>query len=485
YQDDVMLTAIELAGYDWMEADKFRKAMGKKIPEEMAKQKIKFYDGCKNHGKVPKNIIDELWTAIEPFAAYGFNKAHAASYGIVAYQTAYMKAHYPVQYMTSVLQAESGDADKISAIVGECRRINIEVLPPDVNESFRSFAMVSKPGEKGRIRFGLTAIKNVGDHICEVIYRERKDNGQFKNLEDFLERVEDKDLNKRSVESLAQSGALDSFGYDRGVLMASSENILGYVRQLKEKRTTNQDSLFAGTDIALDSKVRIEDVPPVELEQKLAWEKMLLGIYVSSHPFIYYEKFFGDKIVPIVEVEEKDRDAWVVVGGVIDSVNKKITKKGSVMMFATIQDMTGSIEMLVFPKAYEISKEVWEVGNVVCVVGKTPREEGDNKIFVEKSYVLTKENAEEISGYLSFSTNSTQKKKEENNKYITISLTQDQLKEHTDELKNLFKQYPGSYDVYVRIALDTIHAQARVDWGDELMGKLDDILGEVNVDVRE
>ncbi|PLX26141.1 DNA polymerase III subunit alpha [Candidatus Parcubacteria bacterium] len=485
YQDDVMLTAIELAGYDWMEADKFRKAMGKKVPEEMAKQKIKFYDGCKNHGKVPKNIIDELWTAIEPFAAYGFNKAHAASYGIVAYQTAYMKAHYPVQYMTSVLQAESGDADKISAIVGECRRINIEVLPPDVNESFKSFAMVSKPGEKGRIRFGLTAIKNVGDHICDVIYRERKANGQYKDLEDFLDRIDDKDLNKKSVESLAQAGALDCFGYDRGVLMANSENILGYIKQIKEKRTTNQDSLFAGTDIALDSKVRIDDTEPATLEQKLVWEKTLLGIYVSSHPFAYYEKFLGNKVVPVAEVEEKDRDSWVVVGGVIDAAKKKITKKGSVMMFATIQDMTGRIEMLVFPKAYEVSKEVWEAGNVVCVVGKTPREDGDNKIFVEKAYVLTKENIEQISGYLSFNTSGVEKKKkEENSKYITIGLTQDEVKEYTNDLKVLLEEYPGNYDVYVRVGMNTIRAQSQVDWNEELKDRLESLIGPGKVEVR-
>ena len=158
YQDDVLLTAIILAGYDWMEADKFRKAIGKKIPEEMEKQKIKFFQGCRDRGKLAEDDIKELWRQIEPFAAYGFNKSHAASYGTVAYQTAYMKANYPVQYMTGVLQAEAGDADKVAAIVYECHRMGIEVLPPDVNESFRNFAMVSKPGEPGRIRFGLTAV---------------------------------------------------------------------------------------------------------------------------------------------------------------------------------------------------------------------------------------------------------------------------------------------------------------------------------------
>ena len=483
YQDDVMLTAIELAGYDWMEADKFRKAMGKKIPEEMAKQKIKFYQGCRDHGKLKNNVIDELWHAIEPFAAYGFNKAHAASYGVVAYQTAYMKAHYPVQYMTSVLQAESGDADKISAIVGECRRIGIEVLPPDVNESFRSFAMVSKPSEKGRIRFGLTAIKNVGDHICEVIYRERKNNGQYKSLEDFLERIDDKDLNKKSLESLIQAGAMDCFGVDRGVLFLNIENVLGFFRQVKEKKMTNQNSLFVGTDITLDSKVTIKDTELATMDEKLLWEKNLLGIYLSSHPFIYYEKFLKDKVTPIIDIEGSPRDSWVVVGGVVDALKKKITKKGSVMMFATIQDQTGRIEMLVFPKTYETSKEVWQEGNVVCVVGKTPREDGDNKIFVEKAYVLIKENVEEVTKYLSL--NGTHQKKNNNEKCITINLTQDELKSHADELRSIFDNYPGEYAVYVRVGNNIIKGQTIVRWCEELENELSQVVGKGKVEENQ
>ncbi|MEK7532401.1 MAG: DNA polymerase III subunit alpha, partial [Patescibacteria group bacterium] len=178
YQEDVMLTAIKLAGYDWLEADKFRKAMGKKIPAEMAKQKIKFSQGCRTHGNLPEEKIERLWQLIEPFAAYGFGKAHAASYAVVAYQTAYLKAHYPVQFMTAILTAEAGDMDKVAAIVHECERMGILVLSPDINESFRDFATIPvAEGERPRIRFGLNAIKNLGAHIAEVIYRERKERG--------------------------------------------------------------------------------------------------------------------------------------------------------------------------------------------------------------------------------------------------------------------------------------------------------------------
>lgn len=485
YQDDVMLTAIKLAGYDWMEADKFRKAMGKKIPEEMAKQKIKFYDGCKNHGKLGKQIIDEMWHAIEPFASYGFNKAHAASYGIVAYQTAWMKAMYPVQYMTSVLTAESGDNEKIAAISHECRRMGIKVLPPDVNESFKNFAMVSKKGEPGRIRFGLSAIKNVGEHICEVIYRERKNNGQYKDLKDLLTRIDDKDLNKRSLDSMAKAGALDCFGHDRGTLVSNMENILAFVKHNRERQGSVQNSLFAGTAIALESNVRLDDAPKASMEDKLLWEKTLIGVYVSSHPFAKYEPILRDTITPIIDVEEYKRDEWVIIGGVIDKVQKKITKKGSIMLFVTVQDQTGGMELLVFPKTYEVTKEQWIEGAVVMIVGKTPREEGENKIYADKVYHLNPENVRSLARQLSLGRKPSQKKQQINQKKITLYLTKDFLKDRGAELRELIAKYPGSYDVFIQIGNSTIKAQGMLAWNDEIETELGRLVGSSAVSVSE
>lgn len=465
YQDDIMLTAIKLAGYDWLEADKFRKAMGKKIPELMVEQEKKFKQGCVEN-KIPKNTVEDLWNRIKPFASYGFNKAHAASYGMVAYQTAYMKANYPVQYMTAILQAEASDTDKVAAIVHECDRMGLQVLPPDVNESFKNFAMTSKAGEPGKIRFGLTAIKNVGEHICEVIYRERKNNGQYKNLEDLLERVQDKDLNKKSLESLIQAGALDCFGHDRGVLLENIENILFYSKHQKEKAITNQGSLFAGTDIALDSSVTLKAAPPATMDQKLIWEKQLLGIYVSSHPFAKYEQHFST-LTPMNEVESFDRDSWIITGGVIDNVYKKITKKGAVMLFVTLQDKSGAMEYLVFPKTYEKTKDIWQEGDVVVVVGKTPREEGDNKVFVENVYVLTPENAESVSRQVSMGSGFTLDKKGKQNDevFVTISLTKEQLKEKSGDLKELFAAHPGNARVYLDVDGKTVKTEAFVEEG--------------------
>ncbi len=493
YQDDVLLTAIELAGYDWMEADKFRKAMGKKIPEEMAKQKAQFYEGCQKHGHLKKDVIDNLWHSIEPFAAYGFNKAHAASYGIVAYQTAYMKAHYPVQFMTAILQAEAGDAEKVSAIVSECRRMQVDILPPDVNESFRNFAMVSKPGEPGRIRFGLTAIKNVGEHICEVIYQNRKQHGPYRDFEDFLTRIDDKDLNKKSVESLSESGALDGFGYDRGLLLSNIENILFFIKHSREKSLTRQDSLFAGTAIELDSKLVLKSAPACTMDQKLLWEKELLGLYISSHPTLPFEKIFQKEspgtLRSISEVEMLPRDSWVIVVGVVELLKKKITKKGDVMMFATVQDTSGSIEVLVFPKTYAKTQAAWQEGRVLCLVGKTPKEEGENKIFVENVHTLTKETAgtlvRQVSlGNVSVPKASVQAAAELPN-FVSLRLSQDELAGLTDELKKIITSLPGEFPFFIEVGSSTIKTGMKVSWNDELRQKITTLVGEDRLFFRQ
>ncbi|MFH0857735.1 MAG: DNA polymerase III subunit alpha [Candidatus Magasanikbacteria bacterium] len=491
YQDDVMLTAIKLAGYNWLEADKFRKAMGKKIPELMDEQEKKFKDGCiANH--IPKETAHDLWENIKPFATYAFNKAHAASYGVVAYQTAYMKANYPVQYMTSILQAEFGDTEKVSAIVGACRKMGIDVLPPDVNESFKNFAMVSKHGEPGRIRFGLNAVKNVGAHICEMIYRERKQNGPYKSLEDLLERVKDKDLNKKSLQSLAEAGAMDCFHIDRNVIIQNMEHILSYSRHLKEKNETQQSSLFSGTTIAFEDKLTLKNAPPASVDQKLEWEKKLLGLYISSHPVVKYASVLQKYVTDISDMEHAKRDDWACVYGVLESTKKKITKKGDVMLFATIQDTTGNLELMIFPKAYERTKMVWQEGNVICVVGKTPRDEGDNKLFVENAYTLDLRNVEMIAKQIKLGFDirpeDENKKKEKSSspeKYIEMYISADDVRVYAVTFKELFAKYPGEYTVYFDVNGQKIKAQTKIQWGSELENELNQMIGPGKVKVSE
>ncbi|HEV7702574.1 MAG TPA: DNA polymerase III subunit alpha, partial [Candidatus Paceibacterota bacterium] len=289
YQDDLLFCAIELAGYNWEEADKFRKAVGKKIPKEMAAQRQKFTEGIISNGQTPA-FAEKLWKLFEPFQAYGFNKAHAASYGKVAYQTAYMKAHYPVEYMAAILTAESGDVEKISEIIEECKNMNIAVLPPNINESYGGFTclpgradtVISKKNKSEKIRFGFYTIKNLGTDISDAIIRERKENGKFESITNFLDRIKHKNLNKKSMDALIKSGSMDDWG-DRGVFLANMDGMLEYNHQ-NSKQNENQISLFGD----LKNKTGIEP-PSFRLQpgeaasqaEKLLWEKELLGLYIS------------------------------------------------------------------------------------------------------------------------------------------------------------------------------------------------------------
>ncbi len=482
YQDDVLLTSIHLAGYNWEEADKFRKAMGKKIPEEMAKQKEKFIKGCRTFGKLPEAKIHKLWEMIEPFAAYGFNKAHAASYGVVAYQTAYLKANYSTQYMTAALIAESGDMDKVPEIIHECEKMGIKVLPPDVNESMKNFAMVGwQNGGTPHIRFGLSAVKNLGEHIADAIYRERKNNGPYKNLEDLLKRVQDRDLNKKSVESLIKCGAMDSFGYDRGVLLSNIENLLSFSKNFGEQKNSTQNSLFAGTKIDFISKLNIVSAPNATLDEKLVWEKELLGLYITDHPFAYFQAALSACLTPINELQGTARNEWVIVAGIMDSVKKKITRRGKQMSFVNLEDTTDKLELLVFPKVYETTKDIWVEGQMVIVVGKTSEEEGDNKLFVEKAYALNKANCRELAAQLN-----TGQRKNSISQYMSpemadsmsfeITLTAAQVKAKADAIKSLLALFPGDALVYLLVDGKRIKTSFKVDPNDRFKEKLKELL---------
>lgn len=483
YQDDVLLTAINLGGYNWEEADKFRKAMGKKIPEEMAKQKEKFFKGCREFGKLPDTKIHRLWELIEPFAAYGFNKAHAASYGVVAYQTAYLKANFPVQYMTAVLIAESGDIDKVPAIIHECERMGIKVLPPSINESFKSFAMIQPENAPAHIRFGLNGVKNLGEHIAEEIYRERKERGKYASLDDFLSRVHDKDLNKKSLESLIKCGALDEFGIDRGVLHANIENLLSFVKDHQENSgiSKKQNSLFSGSMIDVASKLKITPAANATANEKLLWEKELLGLYVSSHPFSAFQKIMEKVLTTVHDLPGMGRKRWVVVGGVIESIKKKITRAGKAMMFVTIQDVTGSLELLVFPKTLETTKDVWVEGRTVCVVGRTGDEEGDDKLFVERAYEITKENVRQLAAQMASAgmknaPHAAAPETPNADDIFEISLSPETMKAKAEEIKAVLRKYPGKKTVILRVGEKKIKTSFSVEDNDQLKKELEGVL---------
>ncbi len=408
YQDDVLLIAVKLAGYSWLEADKLRKAMGKKIPAEMEAQKEKLIKGFVNGG-LSKEKAEKLWMLIEPFAAYGFNKAHAASYGKVAYQTAYMKANFPAIYLSAVLTADSGDVEKIGETIGECKRMGISVLPPSINESFSGFTVVkssnpksearnpkqiqnpeienSKGEEKDRIRFGLMTIKNFGEGISHAIIAERKRGGPFKSLADLLERIKDRNLNKKSLEALVKAGALDEF-CERGVLLGNIEMLLEYNKE-SARQSTNQDSLFGLMSAGTLPSLTLKKVPPATIEEKLSWEKELLGLYISGHPLDKFRDILDKREVSIARIKEEFKEGMtVVVGGIVEEVKPIITKKNDAMAFVRIADLTSAIEVVVFPKVLGEFKTLFAVEQCIAIKGRFSNRNGTPSIVAEKAKAL-------------------------------------------------------------------------------------------------
>lgn len=396
YQDDVMMIAIKLAGYSWLEADKLRKAMGKKIPEEMEAQKEKLIEGLKKNGMTEKRA-EVLWKLIEPFAAYGFNKAHAASYGRVAYQTAYMKANFPVIYMSAVLTADSGDTEKVAEAVSECKRMGISVLPPSINESFSVFTVIKeKADEKDKIRFGLMTIKNFGAGISEAIIQERDRGGKFKDLADFLERIKDKNLNKKSLEALIKCGALDDFG-ERGQMLQNLDNLLAFHKEKIADQNSNQSSLFGLAKNSSFSALRLEQKDPASEFEKLGWEKELLGLYVSGHPLENFTPEVKEKYFSKIKIlkENQLNGLTVIAGGIIEEVKQIATKSGDLMVFIKLSDLTGSIEAVVFPKVFQNYKDIIRPENCIALKGRLSDRNGEKSIVVEKIKTINREGEKE------------------------------------------------------------------------------------------
>lgn len=384
YQDDVMMISIELAGYSWLDADKLRKAMGKKIPEVMEAEKEKLMKGFHAYGKLSQNVAEKLWKLIEPFAAYGFNKAHAASYGRVAYQTAYMKANYPVEYMSAVLTADAGDTEKISEIIRECERMGIPVLPPDINESYGPFSVVpAHDGEEAKIRFGLTTIKNFGEGISEEIVEERKAHGPFTSLTDFLTRIASRNLNKKSLEALVMTGCFDRFE-ERAKLLHNLDTLLAYHKEASHGKESAQDSLFGGLTTSSVHDLILQPAPPASLFEQLRAEKELLGVYVSGHPLDAFQSEL-DKRPTIGSLKRDGRNGIpVVTAGMIESVRELLTKKGDRMAFIQLGDKSDTIEMVAFPETYQTYKDLLLPGNCIAVKGRLSIRNDEPTIALEK-----------------------------------------------------------------------------------------------------
>ena len=380
YQEQLMQIARDLAGFTYGEADVLRKAVGKKIKELVAKQREKFIEGCVKNG-IRKNIGEKVFSFIEPFAGYGFNRSHAACYALIGYQTAYLKAHYPAEFMAALLTSDQDNIDRIAIEVHEAKEMDIEVLPPHINESFGEFAVIIGTDRIERVRFGLNAIKNVGHIVVEEIVEERKRGGKYATLEQFIERVKTKDLNKKSVEALIKVGALEGFG-ERNQLLESIDAIQKHGKNLKAIADAHQNSLFSDMAITT-SAIKLSPSIPATKKMKLGWEKELLGLYVSDHPVREYQAYFDKATVALSELEKKPDQARVRIGGVITDVRKVLTKNQNTMYFIGLEDMTGRIELLVFGKTALQTGESWIEDEVVIVDARVSHKDGMFRCIAE------------------------------------------------------------------------------------------------------
>ncbi|MFL5946761.1 MAG: DNA polymerase III subunit alpha, partial [Gaiellaceae bacterium] len=370
YQEQYMEIAKQLAGFSPAEADDLRKAIGKKIHSLMASLKDKFLEGCAQSGTTP-SVSQQLWKDIEASQDYSFNKSHAACYALIAYRTAYMRAHHPREYMAALISSVMSTKDRVPFYVNACDEMGIEVLPPDVNTSQLDFAVV-----EAKIRFGLSAVKNVGEPAARAIIRAREAGGPFESIWDFCERVDPAAANKRALESLVKCGALDSTGATRMGMLAAVEGALGAGAARQQDALFGQESMF----VVEHPKIGTEEFEKNEL---LRLEKDTLGLYVSEHPLHSIRDQLRRKTDCALADVERRRDGEVVtVGGIVSAIKHLTTKKGEPMVFMRLDDVTGGAEVVVFNSVYAQSRELCLVDNILVIKGRVDhKQEGETKLL--------------------------------------------------------------------------------------------------------
>jgi DNA polymerase-3 subunit alpha len=379
YQEQVMQIANRLASFSLGEADILRRAMGKKKKEEMAAQRAKFMTGCATNN-IPEKKAERIFNLMEEFAGYGFNKSHSCAYALLAYQTAYLKTHYPVEFMAALLTSEAGNTEKVVKYINEARGMSIPILPPDVNESDLYFTPV---GES--IRFGLAAIKNVGENTARAIRESRMSQGEFKSLYDFCERIESRFLNKRVFESLIRSGAVDSLG-PRESMLASVDDALGALQRASRTRETGQHGLFGTAAAPAPSPFELREAAPWSEEERLASEYAMLGFYVSGHPLAKYASRLQDlKTISLDLVEEQRNGKEITVASLIVGTRPMRSKKGARWAIFTIQDMTGVQEMLAFPESFARLEQVLKPGIPLLLKVRVQVEEAGTRLSLQEA----------------------------------------------------------------------------------------------------
>jgi DNA polymerase-3 subunit alpha len=458
-----------VAGMSFARADVMRRAMGKKKPEEMLDLKEEFVQGAQHHKKLSKKQAEELFELVEKFSRYGFGKSHSACYALVAYQTAYLKVHYPLEFMAASLTSEMGSTERMTILIEECRRMGIKVLPPDVNQGIYHFAVTD-----GAIRFGLGAVKNVGEGAIQAIVNARNEHGMFRSLYDLAENVDLRHVNRKVLESLIQCGATDSLEGHRAQQLAALDDILNYGNIIQSDRLKGQTSLFVTSDDqVILPRPQLPEVPEWSMMDRLTHEKELLGFYVSGHPMDRYRSEVNAiSTFPLSNISEAPDNSTIRAVGIIASVKRIFTKNSKPMAFVTIEDFTGSIEVIVFTECLEAAGKLIREDEIVVVIGKVSTKEN------EKPKLL----AEEIL--------SLPKARERFTQHLLLEVNASALKvELLDKMETVFQEHPGSVDIFFRLDVNsgkfvTIRsAKYKISPEPQLLTALHQLFGEQNVKI--
>lgn len=382
-QDQVLEIARSFAGLTYAEADILRKAVGKKIKSLLDEQKNKFIQGAITARGIESAIAEQVWEFIEPFARYGFNRAHGVCYALIVYRTAYLKVHYPLEFATSLLNADAGDVERIGFLVSDIKKMGIAILPPDINHSTAVFAP-----EGAGIRFGLSAIKNVGSNVVQAIIDNRQQHGAFTTLSNLLNRIQHKDLNKKSLEALIRCGALECFNIERNRLLVNIDDIIKFSGALRRSSKSNQSGLFGA--VAETASFKLGPATPATPAEKLSWEKELLGLYISDHPLNRHRTQLASAGIKAIKelLEIKSDQERFNIGGLITSAKKIVTKTGKPMVFARLEDFGHAIEVIVFPNTYDQTAALWREGAIIIVNGKLSLRDSEPKFICDRAMEL-------------------------------------------------------------------------------------------------
>ncbi len=493
YQDQVLLIVQALAGYSLGQADIFRKAMGKKIPEVMQRERNNFMAGALKKG-ISQDLANDIFSLIEPFAGYAFNKAHAVSYAVIAYQTAYIKANYTVEYMAALMNTYANNVEKIRSSISECRRLNIPVLPPDINSSETEF-IIEKQDDKPGIRFSLTSIKNVGHAAVESILAARHEDGHFKSIEDFCRRSDLQSMNRKALESLIKAGVFDCLT-DRGALLQAVNQIISLSNRERQLKQSGQSSMFDlwGKSISTPLPSLILEKVDIPLREKLEWERELLGVYISQHPVASISSTVaGMNAILCGQVTNEFIGENVVVAGLISSLKQLYSRDNRPFIIAKLEDIDGSIEVTVWSNTYEETKQVWKEGEIVLVEGKVKLRE--ERITLNCQHVRPYQNTSvECSQELQKTVLLPRSNTVQNHKYkITITITEKNSSDNENidilnRVMDILDNFRGSDLVHLIITGPEKNASLELPttrYCTELEGEIHKVLGNNSLIIEE